>query len=458
MDSYDYLGTIILKTATDNNPRQISIEHEYVLTFAKNKDAQVRWVGESEAAKKIKEKYDELRKKHGQNNEKIQTELRKWIKTNQNELPNVTHYDNVDEKGVFHDADVANTKFGGYKYSIKHPITGKTCKIPEKGFRFPEETMKKLIEEKEILFGVDENTLVKPKKRLDNVKDVLRSVIYEDGRASTKRLDSMFSRDIFANPKSDTVLKIIFSFVTKHEEFILDFFAGSGTTGHATLKLNKEDEGNRKFILVEMGQYFDTVLKPRIQKVIFSDNWKNGEPQDNNGFKKQIIKYQSLEQYEDSLNNLKFEQPNTLARESKDYKVKYMLHFEAKKSNVFLNLDELDNPFEYKLSLQENNGIKERNIDLVETFNYIAGIDVKSVSLLQDENIRYVVVRGYRGDNEVVVIWRNKPKGFDPEKDKEYIEKNILTEEYDEIFVNGNSLVAKAKSIDEIFKTKMIEE
>jgi len=168
-----------------------------------------------------------------------------------------------------------------------------------------------------------------------------------------------------------------------------------------------------------------------------------------------LFKYQTLEQYEDSLLNIDFIEPNVIAKESKDYKIKYMLEFESKGSNVFLNLDALDNPFEYKLKFEENNELKEKNIDLVETFNYLAGITVKSIKKVANGPITYVIVKGYRNEKDVIVIWRNKPEGFDPVKDKEFIEKEILKEEYDEILVNGNSLVKGAKSIDEIFKTSM---
>lgn len=245
--------------------------------------------------------------------------------------------------------------------------------------------------------------------------------------------------------------------ITKNENNILcfDFFAGSGTTGHSVLSLNKEDEGKRKFILVEIEKYFNSILKPRILRVIYSENWKSGEPQDNNGSKKQIIKYQTLEQYEDSLSNIDFEEPTTLAKKSKDYKIKYMLEFETKQSNVFLNLSDLDNPFEYKLKVEENNEIKEYNVDLIETFNYIYGIDVKSIQMRQDKTINYVIVKGQRNEKDIVIIWRDKSDSFNPEQDKKFIETEILTEEFDEILTNGNSLVQDAKSIDEIFKANM---
>lgn len=83
----------------------------------------------------------------------------------------------------------------------------------------------------------------------------------------------------------------------------LDFFAGSGTTGHAVIYLNREDNGNRKYILCEMAEYFNSVTKPRIEKVIYSEDWKDGKPVSRKGIS-QCFKYIRLEQYEDTLNNL----------------------------------------------------------------------------------------------------------------------------------------------------------
>ena len=196
----NFVGCIILQTATDNNPRQINTEHEYVLCYAKNKSSLTPWSAPSEKAQMIQDKYLELRRKYGSDNGQIQDELRAWIKKNSDALKGVAHYDNVDSKGVFHDGDIANTVFGGYKYEVIHPVTGKPCKIPDKGFRFAEATMREMIKNDEIMFGIDETTLIKPKKRLENAKDVLRSVIYEDGRASTKQFESLMATRYFSKP------------------------------------------------------------------------------------------------------------------------------------------------------------------------------------------------------------------------------------------------------------------
>jgi adenine-specific DNA-methyltransferase len=247
----NYVGTLVIQTATDNNKTQINVEHEYMLCYTRNKSLQDYWIGKNKAVDLIQDKYIELKEEYGEDISKIQKLLRQWIGDNKKTLPKVAHYDNVDEKGVFHDGDIANTKFGGYNYEILHPLTGKPCKVPEKGFRYPEDTLKKMIDEGDVLFGEDESTLIKPKKRIENAKDALRSIIYEDGRASSNYVDSLLKRGVFNNPKSHTILVRILGFITNKEDIILDFFAGSGTTGDAVIQLNADDGGNRKFILCQ---------------------------------------------------------------------------------------------------------------------------------------------------------------------------------------------------------------
>lgn len=217
--------------------------------------------------------------------QKIQTNLRAWIKENKDSLDKVTHYDNVDEKGVYHDGDVANTKFGGYHYDVIHPITKKVCKVPEKGFRYPETTLKVLIKNNDIEFGEVETTLIKPKKRIETVKARLRSLIYEDGRGATIELEQFFGKDFFKNPKSPKILKKIFEYCTEENDIILDSFGGSGTTGQAVMQLNEEDGGNRKFILIQMTESSEAEpekniclqkTRKRIEKVIQEYNIHDG--------------------------------------------------------------------------------------------------------------------------------------------------------------------------------------
>lgn len=250
----NFVGQIILQTATDNNPTQITTEHEYIICYASNKDNLAPWHAKSLGAEKIQQKYKDLLSSYGTNIEGIQKELRKWIRENKAELHRVTHYDNVDSKGVFHDGDIANTRFGGYEYEILHPVTKKPVKTPPKGYRYPESTLNEMMKNDDILFGKDETILIKPKIRIANVKDLLRTIIYEDGRASTNRVNQLVGKDVFNNPKSDKIIKKLIEFVLPDEKdvIILDFFAGSSTTADAVMQMNSEVGGNRQYIMVQI--------------------------------------------------------------------------------------------------------------------------------------------------------------------------------------------------------------
>ncbi|RLF97972.1 hypothetical protein DRN58_07825, partial [Thermococci archaeon] len=234
---------------------------------------------------------------------------------------------------------------------------------------------------------------------------------------------------------------------------ILDFFAGSGTTAHAVMKLNKEDGGRRKFILVEMADYFDTVIIPRIKKVAYSFNWKDGRPQDTDGIGV-FFKYQYLEQYEDTLNNIIFageEGRQVKLLEFEDY-IFHILDYGTRSSVSRLNIDKFKKPFEYKMEILENGIPKKANVDLIETFNYLLGLHVKKIHTENANGRKYIWVIGERKDKSlVVVIWRNSEE-LDLVQDKKYIESKLSEiaddAEPDYIYVNGDSYVQNAIPIE----------
>lgn len=249
----NFMGELIIQTATDNNPTQISTEHEYMLCYVKNKERQGKWSINSSAAKLIQEQYEILRTKK-LSIEEIQTELRAWIKKNKEKLPQVAHYNNVDERGVYsNSSNSSNTKPGGYIFDIIHPVTHKPCPKPAYGWRWPEDTFLSYVKNDDVEWGIDETTQPHVKKRIETAVEQLRTIIYEDGRASTKLLESLFgAKKIFDNPKPLLSLQRILKFVTNTDCIILDFFSGSATTAHAVMKLNSEDGGSRKFIMVQI--------------------------------------------------------------------------------------------------------------------------------------------------------------------------------------------------------------
>ena len=139
--------------------------------------------------------------------------------------------------------------------------------------------------------------------------------VYAAARYGTTALEEILGNGNFNFPKSVYLVSdCLLTSGLISDGMVLDYFAGSGTTGHAVLNLNKTDNGDRKFILVEMGDYFDSTLKERIRRVMFSENWKGGKPDENKKIDGTvgIVKYQRLEQYEDVLNNITFTPPPAL--------------------------------------------------------------------------------------------------------------------------------------------------
>lgn len=301
-----------------------------------------------------------------------------------------------------------------------------------------------------------------------NYKTVWTEKIYNAKSYGTQLLKNIIGKNAenFTFPKSIYTVSNCILAGTNNEcdTVILDYFAGSGTTAHAVMELNKKDNGNRKYILVEMANYFDTVMIPRIKKICYSFNWKDGKPQDADGIS-QMLKYHYLEQYEDTLHNIEFPEAEKgqkalelfgKGEEGNEYLMKYFLQYETEGSPSLLNLKQFENPFEYKLKIISNSkGEEIVNVDLVETFNYLIGLKVGRYKFLQESGREYAIVLGEKGNRRVAVVWRFT-KDINLEKDKEVIDKAIGDFEPDEVFINGDAFYPKGyKVIETEFKALM---
>lgn len=243
----------------------------------------------------------------------------------------------------------------------------------------------------------------------------------------------------------------------------LDYFAGSGTTGHAVINLNREDNGNRKYILCEMAEYFNSVTKPRIEKVIYSEDWKDGKPVSRKGIS-QCFKYIRLEQYEDTLNNLQpknqrleFDNENGKGDFEETYFLRYMLDTETK-GDLF-NLEWFKNPFDMSIKTTKDNELVDTHVDMVETFNYLIGLNVETLRYPKDG---YCVVEGttHIGNERTLVIWRNCNKVSNEDLNEFFRKQAYCTtdSEFDKIYVNGDNTLPNIKTDEEHWKVVLIEE
>lgn len=153
--------------------------------------------------------------------------MEKWYKENKWQLSPLDRYKYIDEEGVYTGSQsVHNPGKEGYRYDIIHPTTGKPCKQPLMGYRFPEETMKGMIEEGRILFGQDESKLIEIKLYAKEYVDKLSSVYTSDSRSAANDLKKLFPehKQLFKNPKPVELIEHLLSFMQGDDFYIMDFF------------------------------------------------------------------------------------------------------------------------------------------------------------------------------------------------------------------------------------------
>ncbi|MBI3942282.1 MAG: hypothetical protein HY326_04650 [Chloroflexi bacterium] len=308
------------------------------------------------------------------------------------------------------------------------------------------------------------------RKYRPNQEGVLPGTWWGDPKYSASESGTKVLQDItgdnrtFSYPKSIfTVEDCIRSIGLGMSDTTLDFFAGSGTTGHAVINLNREDGGRRKFILVEMADYFDTVLLPRLKKVTFTPEWKDGKPRrmataEEANRSPRLIKYISLESYEDALNNIAFDDASgQQALQFDDYLLQYMLKWETRQSETLLNVEKLARPFHYKLHIHADGQTREQIVDIPETFNCLLGLQVQTRRVYDDGGRRYLVYRGRIDHHNITVIWRETAgwQQADFERDRQFVAGQKLTAGANEVFVNGDAFIPNARVLEPIFKGRM---
>lgn len=242
------------------------------------------------------------------------------------------------------------------------------------------------------------------------------------------------------------------------DNIFLDFFAGSGTSVHAIINVNKRLKKKRKYIAIDVGAYFNDVILERTKKVIYSDNWKNGKPQDKKGIS-QIFKYQVLESYEDALNNLALKQKNLNLNFSDDAQEEYLLNYmlDMESNDHLFNIEMFRNPFGYQLKVTENNELVPTTVDLVETFNYLIGLYVERIQRVKE--IKFVEGTTREGD-KTLVIWRNLEATDNAETQRTFrkIYDSVRSMEFDQIYINGDHHFDNLRQGEDSFKVKLIEE
>ena len=258
------LGTIVWdKRNPKGDATGIAYQHEYIIYYCKNKEffsKTITFKRPKENATKIIEKAKQLiQQEGGIVTDAVRSQYKNWLKQ-QNFSAGEKAYSHIDENGkVYRPVSMAwpNKKKAPNDYFVPlvHPITNKKCPVPERGWRNPPSTMKKLLERNLIIFGEDET--VQPTRKYlleENMFENVSSLLYYGGSD-----DSLLSElgIVFDTPKVTDVSKKIIQPSTGNSDIILDFFSGSATTAHAVMQLNAEDGGKRRFIMVQLPEETD---------------------------------------------------------------------------------------------------------------------------------------------------------------------------------------------------------
>lgn len=389
-------GTIIWdKRNPMNGGAGIANQHEYILCYSAENPRIFR---SNKLINEIIDKAEELIENEGEVNDVVRKKFGKWISSNDALSGGAKAYKYIDDKGnVYQSVSLRAPeprKDKKFHIPLIHPITGKPCAMPPNGFSRTPETLKDMMDNDDILFGKDETTQPRQKSILTRETQFQLPSVIQDAKKGKTYTDKLGVNFPYCHPVS-LYKELVGLNTIGNNAMVLDFFAGSGTTGQAILELNKEENKNRKYCLMEMGTYIDAVTKPRIQKVIYSDNWKDGKPLDNNGSPKHIFKYQVLEQYEDVLDNLQVyngELPENLP-------IKYLYKPEENSLDNTLNLF---TPFGNTISYGQPT--QQGFIDVVESYNYLQGYFIKSIKTYELHKKYYKAVETTNG---ILVIWRD---------------------------------------------------
>jgi len=259
----------------------------------------------------------------------------------------------------------------------------------------------------------------------------------------------------FQTENSEVLLKRVIEHTTAPGDWVMDFFLGSGTTIAVAQKLK------RRWIGIEMGNHFWTVVLPRLKRILYYDPSGISKeikqiysPESAGGF----FKYHTIEQYEDSLENVSFrpmpKQTKSEFYRNPHYMIEYMLSWETEDSPSFFNISQLRSPFDFKLKIYQDYRLTLQAVDMVETFNYLKGITVSSLRKTQHQGRDYVFVFGKLRNRPIAVVWRDI-QDLDFDADREFVLSQVKWFNPKEIYLNAEASLPQFKLIEAELKSLM---
>jgi adenine-specific DNA-methyltransferase len=307
----NFIACMVWEKGRKNDAKLVSVGHEYVVIYTKSifhmKEKKVRWREEKPGAREIWEQYILLRAKHGDDDKAIEIDLQTWYADLPKSHPSKkwSRYKRVDKHGPWRDRDISWPGGGGPRYDVPHRDTGLPCKVPEAGWRYSTYTeMQRQIKLGLVEFREDhteppfrkahirpiseeienldieeiDNDEIEGDTEEEFANQVRGSYFYKQSQVSVRSLRELMGGNLFNNPKDREEISRLIEYTTNGdpEAIVVDFFAGSGTSGHSVWDLNAKDNGRRKFILVQIAESLSPTKKD--QKVAFAFCHKLGKP------------------------------------------------------------------------------------------------------------------------------------------------------------------------------------
>jgi adenine-specific DNA-methyltransferase len=261
----NFIANIIWQGGRKNDSRYVSVGHDYMLIYAKNqmtlKKNETRWREERPARDEILEAGREAWEKSKHDQKQATALMKAWIKSLPETHPakeNNRFYEFEPDGRVFRKRDVSWPGGGGPRYDVRHPSTGLPVKVPSRGWIYADPArMQQEIAAGRIIWGKDHTEYINRKSYLDSEDGVVPSSVFEKKRASAgTAFKALLGKGVFDFPKDVNVLARWIDLVTQSdpEALVLDFFAGSGSTGHAVMDLNAADGGRRRYAMVQLDE------------------------------------------------------------------------------------------------------------------------------------------------------------------------------------------------------------
>ena len=277
----NFIAVLVFDRNRKNDAKLFSVGHEYMVVYAQNKallaENNVRLRAKKTGVEEVREEFNRLRTVYGDNWSAIGNGLRAYYRTFEEEDPRtpLTRYTKVDERGPYRtDGNPSWPGGGGPRYDVPHPSTGNPCKVPSRGWLWPTyERMKEEIDKGNIIFGPDETKIPSVRMTLfESDEQVMRSVIFSYAQKAIQDFIKIFDgRKIFDNPKNAIDIQLIVEYLTRPNDIVLDFFAGSGTTCHGVMLANSSDHGNRRSLTVQLPEQLDPSNKEQKIAADFCD-------------------------------------------------------------------------------------------------------------------------------------------------------------------------------------------